>query len=236
VRQIQCLRLAATFAVLIAHAPVTVAGEGLGSAAAPVEIADEPMHHIRLLNSSVRVYEAIIPAGEATLFHTHRFNGVGIDMTAVRLEVEKVGAAPEQFETVPGDIWPANAVEPFTHRVTNHGAIPFRSIVVERLNAPREGAEPATPLLEQEPALDNDLFRAYRVTLKPGETTSDVALRPDTAMIAVSGGQVVWGSPGKAPTLKSMAPGELEWIPALIRTSIANTGVTDFVAVVIELK
>jgi hypothetical protein len=230
--------LGAAIAALIAHALAALADEVIGSRGAPVEIVGEPMHHIRLLNSSVRVYEAVIPAGEATLFHTHRVNGVGVDMTAVHLEIDKVGSAPQEFDTVAGDIWPANAAEPYTHRVTNRGTIPFRSIVVERLNSPQVGTQPPSPLWDShyKLELENDLFRAYRITLKPGEATGDVALRPDTAIVAISGGQLVWRGAVESTSLKSIAPGDLRWIPASTRISMGNAGVTDFVAVVVELK
>jgi len=230
------LALAAVIAGLLAYVPATFAGDG--SRAAPVEIVDEPMHHIRLLNSSVRVYEALIPAGEATLFHTHRLNGIGVDMTNVHLEIEKIGAAPQEFDTIPGDIWPANAADPYTHRVVNRGTIPFRSIVVERLNSPKVRPELPAPLQgsHYKLELDNDSFRAYRITLKPGDATSDVQLKPDTAIVAVSGGQVVWRSADESISLKSMAPGDLQWVSTSTRISMENSGVTDFVAVVVEFK
>lgn len=184
------------------------------------------------------MYEAIIPAGEATLFHTHRLNGVGVDMTAVHLEIEKIGAAAQEFDTIPGDVWPANAAEPYTHRVANRGTIPFRSIVVERLSSPKMGTELPVPLRDShyKLELENDSFRAYRLTLKPGEATSDVPLKPDTAIVAVSGGQVVWRSADESISLKSMAPGDLQWISAPTRISMGNSGVTDFVAVAVEFK
>ena len=232
------LALAAVIGGLLAYGPAAFSGDTLGSRAAPVEIVGEPMHHIRLVNSSVRVYEAIIPAGEATLFHVHRLNGVGVDMTAVRLEIEKIGAASQEFDTIPGDIFPANAAEPYTHRVTNRGTIPYRSVVVERLSPPEAGMELPAPLRDSHYRLelDNDSFRAYRVTLKPGEATSNVPLKSDTAMVAVSGGQVVWRSAGESTSLKSMAPGDLQWISTSTDISIGNSGVSDFVAVVVEFK
>jgi hypothetical protein len=237
-RHTQWVALAIALAGLIAHVSIALGGEEPGSRATPVEIVSEPMHHIRLVNSSVRVYEAIIPAGQATLFHTHRFNGVGVDMTATHLAIEKIGAPPQEFDTITGDVWPANAAEPYTYRVANRGTIPFRSIVVERFNPPSAGAEPPPPLRDGrlKAELENDWFRAYRLTLKPGEATGELVLKPDTAIIAVSGGQLVWRTTDAPLTLKSMAPGELEWISASQRISVGNSGVTDFFAIVVELK
>lgn len=235
------VRRLAAIAVLAGLLPCLApaeANEPSGSAAAPVEIVGEPMHHVRLLSSTVRVYEALIPAGESTLFHTHRFSGVGVDMTAVRLEVEKVGVPPEQFDTVPGDIWPANAAQPYSHRVANRGSIPFRSVVVERLNAPSASAQPSLSLREShyKLELENDLFRAYRLTLRPGESTSAAALAPQTVVISVSGGQIVWRSADDSGNLRSIAPGDVQWISESTPISILNAGVADFVYVLVELK
>ena len=107
----------------------------------PVEVEAEPFHSIRLVNSTIRVYEALIPAGEQTLFHTHRQNGAGVDLTAAQLHIEKVGADPVDLTTKPGDIFPVDLEAPFAHRVSNVGSVAYRVIVAELVQPPVDPGE-----------------------------------------------------------------------------------------------
>jgi len=41
------------------------------AAQAPVPLSGEPRHHLKFENQYVRVFDVLVPPGDATLFHTH---------------------------------------------------------------------------------------------------------------------------------------------------------------------
>lgn len=89
------------------------------------------MHSIRIVNPVVRVYDALIPPADKTLFHTHRYSGVGIAMTSTRLAIEKVGSTLDYETTKAGDIFPVIATTPYVHRVAKIGDVAYRTVGVE---------------------------------------------------------------------------------------------------------
>jgi len=231
-------RIATAAAVLLACQATEARQPPTGSANEPVEIEAEALHSIQLVNSVVRVYEALIPPGAQTLFHTHRYSGVGIDMTTARLIIEKVGAEPSSFTTKAGDIFPANAPEPYIHRVTNAGETAYRAIVAELLQAPRVSpvsatvADTSTYKLE----LENDHVRVFRLVLAPGEIAPRHTLSASSLTVTLSGGQISIASPGAAPRFVSVAPGVLEWHADPMTASVQNIGASTYESVYFEWK
>lgn len=210
-----------------------------GSADNPVEIDGEPLHSIRLVNSVIRVYEAQIPVGSRTLFHAHRHGGAGIDMTATRLSIEKVGeTSNEEISTKAGDIFPLNLSMPFVHRVVNLGTEAYRVVVAELLQAPDVSARASTVAgtRNYKLELETDRVLAYRLTLHPGEATTTHTLRAQTLIVSVSGGQLSVSAPGQANRLVSLAPGALEWNSDPFTITIRNLGVSDYESVYFEWK
>lgn len=210
-----------------------------GTANDPVEIEGEPLHSIRLTNSVVRVYEAQIPIASRTLFHRHRYGGAGIDMTATRLSVEKVGETlKEEFVTKPGELFPLELSAPFVHQVVNTGALVYRVVVAELFQAPTVSSESSTvagtPNYKLE--LETDRVRVYRLTLRPGEVTQTHTLRGQTLVVSVSGGQLSVNSVGRPDRLMSYAPAALEWNSDDSTITLANVGVSTYESVYFEWK
>jgi hypothetical protein len=54
--------------------------------AVPVE--KEPYHRIVFQNQNVRIYDILIPPGEATLFHTHSFDSVSVAVSGGMAKIE----------------------------------------------------------------------------------------------------------------------------------------------------
>ena len=231
-------RVAAAAAILLAYHVAGAGDPAAGTADRPVEIEAEPLHSIQLVNSVVRVYEALIPPATQTLFHTHRYSGVGIDMTATRLYIEKVGADPYYETTKSGDIFPVNAPTPYVHRVSTVGDVAYRAIVAELLQPP--GPDPIASTVADTPAykleLENERARVFRLVLRPGETVAPHTLAASSLSVAISGGQISVASPRKAARFASIAPGALEWHSEAVIIGIKNIGASTYESVYFEWK
>jgi hypothetical protein len=235
------VRLVSLFFVILVSAAygLSEAREPAGSAEDPVEIEGEPFHSIRLINSIVRVYEAQIPVASQTLFHRHRYGGAGIDMTATRLSVEKVGETlKEEFVSKPGELFPLDLSSPFVHKVVNTGALVYRVVVVELLRAPAfsSGSSTVAAPPNYKLELETDRVRAYRLTLRPGEVTQTHTLRAQTLVVSVSGGQLSVNSVGRPDRLVSYAPAALEWNSADSTMTLTNVGVSTYESIYFEWK
>jgi hypothetical protein len=233
-------RLVGVFAVILISLfqNLSFAQSRSGTPSDPFEVIDEPMHSLRMNNATIRVYEANIPGNSATLFHRHSFSGVGIDMTPVRLSVEKLGAATQEETTKSGDFFPVKGSPPYVHRVINGDNAPYRAIVAERLSHSPLNAGASTlsgiPVYKLE--VESDLVLAFRLTLRRGESTNSHTVRSNTLVVAVSGGLVSIEQAGQPRKLRAVAPGELEWISDSRSMTISNLGVSDYVAAFFEWK
>jgi quercetin dioxygenase-like cupin family protein len=118
-----------------AAAAVPVAPPG-GSAAAstePVPVDQEPHHHFVFQNQYVRVLDVLFPAGEASMFHTHSNDNVGIPLSGDRTQSQPAGGEWSEVQAVkPGDAGFRMARgQAYTHRVRSAGKLPFHVIDVE---------------------------------------------------------------------------------------------------------
>src|SRR6185436_17021973 len=100
-------------------------------------------------------------------FHRHSLSGVGIDMTPVRLAVEKVGAGTHEETTTSGDFFPVNGSTTYVHRVIDLDRAPYRVIVTERLSHwPLDGgASNLNGVTRYKLELETELVLAYRLIL-----------------------------------------------------------------------
>ena len=210
----------------------------LNSSAHPAEIEAEPLHAIRLRNEFVSIYEAVIPAGQLTLWHTHRQSGVGVDLTVARLAIEKVGARRVEDEAKPGDIFAVDASTPYTHRLENIGATPYRVIVVEVLRSP--GDQSIVSNLENAAGykleLENKRVRVHRLILAPGAATALHTLQANSLSLSISGGQIWIASPQTPGRFAAVAPGSFEWRAQPATVTIKNIGPAPYEAMLMELK
>lgn len=106
-----------------------------GSAALtePVPVDKEPHHHFVSQNQYVRVLDVLFPAGEASLFHTHSNDNVGIPISGDKTQSQPAGGEWSDVQ----DVKPGNAGfrkargQAYTHRVRSAGELPFHVIDVE---------------------------------------------------------------------------------------------------------
>jgi quercetin dioxygenase-like cupin family protein len=99
----------------------------------PVPVEMEPHHHFVFQNQYVRVLDVLFPAGEASLFHTHSNDNVGIPISGDKTQSQPYGGEWTELQ----DIQPGGAGfrkargQAYSHRVRSAGKLPFHVIDVE---------------------------------------------------------------------------------------------------------
>jgi beta-alanine degradation protein BauB len=99
----------------------------------PVPVEQEPHHHIVFRNQYVRVLDVLFPVGEASLFHTHSNDNVGIPISGDKTQSQPFGGEWSEAQDVkPGAAGFRKARgQAYTHRVRSAGKLPFHVIDVE---------------------------------------------------------------------------------------------------------
>lgn len=117
-------------------APAVAVSQPAGTTAAlpePVPVEKEPHHHFVLQNQYVRVLDVLFPAGEASLFHTHSYDNVGIPISGDKTQSQPYGGEWTEVQDVkPGAAGFRKARgQAYSHRVRSAGRLPFHVIDVE---------------------------------------------------------------------------------------------------------
>src|SRR5215216_3093694 len=156
---------------LVAGALVTLISLLAPLAQAPVPVGSEPRHHLKFENDYVRVFDVIVPQGDATLFHTHANDYAFVSIGDANLVAEVLGSKPADLILKDGETRFTKG--PITHRVTNVGAAPFRNITIEILSSPGPGGDgkQSHDIPSHQPVLENDRVRVERLVLEPGQST-----------------------------------------------------------------
>jgi quercetin dioxygenase-like cupin family protein len=198
--------------------PLLLSAPAAAQVAAPVPVAEEPMHRVVFANERVRVIDAALPAGATSLYHVHDRDNLPIAVAGGRISVQPLGAAVAESDVALGAV--SFAAGGYTHRVGNVGPGEVRFIDVELLGAPsamptRRAAVP--PLHEL--VLENGRVRVYRVVLAPGQRLATHAHPGPAVHVTVRGG----------------TPGSHRWMRAGEYMGIANDGAAAFEMVEVEL-
>ena len=205
--------------------------------AVPVE--QEPRHLVVFENNHVRIYDALIPPGDLSLFHTHSFDNVSTTVSGGRMRNEIPGQSPTEGGPTTGNVSFAYGTKiPYTHRIENIGSTPLRFVVAE-LHAP--SASPGTPTaLEAVPGhrmvLENDRVKVYRVSIDPKQATGIRSRTLPWLRISISQSMIAIHEPGKSPKTVQTRPGDYRWHEAGKTDSIENVGSTTYEATEIEWK
>lgn len=201
----------------------------------PVPVDNEPRHHLKFENQYVRVFDVMVPPGDATLFHIHSNDYVFVTIGDALLKNEVMGSEPadlilknEEARFTKG---------PFTHRVTNVAITPFHNITVEILGTPGRAAA-STP--DNSPGhsivLDNDRVRIERLVLEPGQSTNMHTHGLSALSVFLSNAKILVESAGQKPETIEYKRGDFRWRAAPVTHSLKNIGSTTFDAVGIDLK
>ncbi len=223
------------FSLLLTLLALTLQAAALQTA---VPVGDEPRHHVRFENRYVRVIEAIIPAGDTTLFHTHSRDNVPIAIEGGSLRTTLVGSGqpPTESTVEKGRAWWAQAA--YTHQITNTGKARVRFIDAEIIASPgvTDDVPPLTGIAGHTLLFENERARAYRVMLQPGQASGAHKHGRSFLNVSVSGGAVYIETPNKKGAKTIIKPGSYAWFDGPLTHSLKNVGSTAYEAIDIELK
>jgi quercetin dioxygenase-like cupin family protein len=220
---------------LIAAAGLSFLGLFSTSVQSPVLLINEPRHHLKFENEYARVFDVFVPAGDATLFHTHSNDYVFVTIGDADLIAEVMGSPPVDLLLTNGEVRYTKG--PITHRVINPYIFRFRNITIEVLRSP---GPRGTPTPDTSPGhsivLENDRVRVERLILEPGQSTNVHTHNLSALSVFLTSAKVLIESPGQKPQEIEYKPGDFRWRDAPVTHSIKNIGSTRFEAVRIDWK
>jgi len=205
----------------------------VASQQSPVPAEQEPHHHLVLKNDSVMVLRVKLLLGESTLFHTHLYDRMTVDLTDTTITRQKLGEPESGPETAKvGRVVALESNGPYTHQVHNAGASVFEALDVELLHRPTNASGPAGAKVEAE----NPSARVYKWTLAPGATSAMHTHERPYLIIAATPLVLKMTDPEGKSFTHEVKPGDVHWVDAKVTHSLANEGTTVGQIVEIELK
>jgi mannose-6-phosphate isomerase-like protein (cupin superfamily) len=198
-----------------------------------VPVEQEPVHRVVFENDLVRVIDAALPAGHATLYHTHARDNVPVTVAGGRVATVPFGGEPVESAVTVGQA--SFAAGGYTHIVRNAGTTPLHFIDVElRASTPAAAAVPqaaAPPSLAGHAlALANSRVRVHRVVVTPGRQLEAHRHAGPLLEVVASGDLVAHGV--AAPS--STTPGKYYWHGDGAIDAVRNAGRVPYEVVEIE--
>jgi hypothetical protein len=204
-----------------------------------VPIEQEPRHRIVFENKNVRIYDALIPPGDLTLFHTHSVDSVVVVVSGGKGTNELLGKASMEIAPVTGNAGFSKATNaPYTHRVGNIGVTPLRFVVAEVKTPSESPGVPAAldAVLGHKLVVENDRVKVYRLSIDPKQATGIRSRTLPWLRISVSQSTISVQGPGKNPEILETKPGDFRWHEGATAQSLENVGSTTYEAIEIEWK
>jgi quercetin dioxygenase-like cupin family protein len=202
----------------------------------PVMVLKEPRHHVKFENKYVRVIDASVPKGDATLFHTHPLDNVPVAISGGKLKTELLGQEGTYSLVATGGVSFARAA--YTHRITNIGDTDVRFIDAEVLASTGNSSDvpPLGKITGTSLVIDNERVRVYRVVLEPGEATEAHDHKLPRLSVVVGKGKAAIKSGNRKLRIEQLEPGDFRWLDRELNHSIKNVGATRIEIVDIEWK
>lgn len=143
-----------------------------------VNILQEPRHRIVHHEGDVWVLDIQINPGDSTKQHTHD--------SAVLYNFISSGSGSSNGRLTSNTDY---VTENYTHRAANEGPGLFRIIAVANYGQPHEDVTADRPSgLQGQPEIENPWFRAYRITLAPGQKTPILLHSSPAVIVQVTDG------------------------------------------------
>ncbi len=201
----------------------------------PVE--QEPRHRLVFENAYIRVIDASVPPGDATLYHVHARDNVPVVVSGGTQTVQPLGGAVTRAEVRTGDVFFAPGG--YTHRVGNAGTTTLRYVDAELRDASAAGPDPAPPPLSgargRRLELENGRVRIYRIRLDSGQSLPAHTHALPRLEVTVAGGTITSGLGARLEQVEATA-GAFAWYPAGSVHAVANDGRVRVELIEIELK
>ena len=177
---------------------------------AVVETQDEPRHHVVFENAYVRIIETDIAPGDTTLYHRHRRNNAFVLMGDSQRSAQVLGSPMSAvIAGKQGDLVLMRVEgDGLVHRVFNAGRTPLRFTDIELIKP--TGDSGRAEALTIKPTSDNELYRAYRLTLGPGAASPSLTLNRGVHVI-VAGAQLQRIDKDGRVTVIEAAPHAWQW-------------------------
>ena len=209
--------------------------------AAPRAMEDTSYHVPVIRNDVVTIFRVDIVPGRTSGYHIHDRDQVCVVIDAYPPEAysQPLGGPPGQpRKAALGEVsYVAYFGKPITHKAINPGTIPNRSICAV-LNGPKPlgvaaGMRDANFYTQ---VLDNDRARAWRLTLKPGQSAPSITQPAPALRVIIGSGEIAEQLPGGRERGMSVRQGDFYWKEAGATRGVRNIGSTPVDMVEIEFK
>ena len=212
----------------------------------PVPMDKAPFHIPVFQNDYLILLNVNIPPGRNTGYHIHYADSVSVNLSPASQTnqnygsdvVNPPGAAAGEGEPGRATFTDVTKNGPRTHKATNVGPTPFHNISFILKDRRPTGTTVSERSVAQgyTQVMDNARLRAWRVTLKPGQSTQQITQGGPGLRVYVQGGVLAEAIPGSAD--RGMAPyeGDFIWQDAGQTRTVKNTGTTLIEYVEFELK
>jgi mannose-6-phosphate isomerase-like protein (cupin superfamily) len=223
-------RTTGTAGFLAALGLLCVAAPLLAQTIMPVE--QEPAHTVVFENDMVRVIDAALPVGHATLYHTHVRDNVPVAVASGCVATTVIGGTPVESAVKIGQV--SFAAGGYTHEVRNAGTTPLHFIDVElRTNAPAPPGAPVAavvPIAGHALELSNMRVRVHRVVVAPGRRLDAHQHAGPVLEVLVAGDAVQRGASAPLPVIA----GASRWHGDGALDAVRNTGRMPYEVVEVE--
>jgi hypothetical protein len=199
-----------------------------------VPIEEEPQHALKFHNAHVRFFDVQLPPGYESLWHTHVYDGVFVNIEPSETTAQDLGGQPlRRPPRIIGETYFINyARKPLAHRVGNAGTTPYRVTDTE-IHQGCGGFVPLPDAHGQTLIVENDRVRVTRLMIGPGER---IELHPPCGLlVSVSEGQLSFESGGPQERVTTY-PAGFKWRDSYRPVTLINNGNSVFHGVDIVVK
>jgi TonB family protein len=210
-----------------------------------VEITAEPGHHLALENEYVRAFKVEVAPRAATLMHRHRHDYVFVTLGPSEVSNEVAGKTPVALKLQDGEtrFAPGN----FAHVARNLSDKPFRNVTVELMQDEQARKTPP-PKWDEERGLNvlnggtqhilfvQDGVRVSQIELQPGGVIPRHHHAGPHLVVAVTDVEVRSDVEGKGPSTKTLAAGDIAWVPGGFTHTVTNVGKQEVQFVTLEFQ
>ena len=205
-----------------------------------------PFHIPVFQNDYLILLNVNIPPGRNTGYHIHYADSVSVNLSPASQTNQNYGSTEVSTPGTGGDGAPGRATftnvtkdGPRTHKATNVGPTPFHNIsfIFKKAGPVGNTVSDRSGVAGYTQIMDNARLRAWRVVLKPGESTGQITQSAPGLRVYVHGGVLAEVIPGNRPTaawrpMTAISSGRTR----ARRAAVKNTGTTRLEFVEFELK
>lgn len=224
-----------------------------------VPVYHEPHHRMLFAYGTTKILEGQVPPGDTSWYHVHAEPVLYITLSASTQRTQNLGedwgggggrggaagrgGVPNAGGrgAAPGGGAPLPAIratsttsyydQPVTHRISNAGDRLFRFMVVTNASAGDDTAGDHN--FQGKPELTNRWFRAYRITLAPGQKTDAHRHSTESVIIQISDGKGLAAGP---MTFELGEQGRWAWFDRDTTHEIRNVGTTPLEVIEVDVR